>query len=106
MATGREEHKTVVRYSLMLLFASAIWGFAFVAQSKGGDACGPFSFTAVRCLLGSLVLIPVIKLLDRLGYGKKPANAAENKKLWVCGFVIGFVLLAVLQPMLESYNEI
>ncbi|MBQ7679055.1 MAG: DMT family transporter [Butyrivibrio sp.] len=79
-------------YSLMLLATSAIWGFAFVAQSRGGDVLGPFSFNAVRCLIGWLVLQPVIRLLDHMGYGHRPQTPTEARRLWVAGGLIGIVL--------------
>lgn len=88
---GKDPAKTV-RYSLMLLATSAIWGFAFVAQSKGGDVLGPFTFNAVRSLIGGLVLQPVIFLLDRMGYGKKPVDKTQRRKLLIAGSLIGFIL--------------
>ncbi|MCR4691143.1 MAG: DMT family transporter, partial [Lachnospiraceae bacterium] len=80
------------KYSLLLLLTAAIWGFAFVAQSAGGDAVGPFTFNSLRSLLGAAALCPVIWFLDRLGYGKKPATKAEQKKLLLSGSLIGIVL--------------
>lgn len=44
----------------MLLLASAIWGFAFVAQRIGSEHVGPFSFNAVRFALGALVVLAII----------------------------------------------
>jgi len=46
--------------SLQLLLASAIWGFAFVAQRAGMAHVGPFTFNGARFLLGSLVLLPLV----------------------------------------------
>jgi len=43
-----------------LLLASAIWGFAFVAQRKGMEFIGPFTFNGIRFALGSLWLIPFL----------------------------------------------
>ncbi len=80
------------KYSFLLLLTAAIWGFAFVAQYAGGDAVGPFSFNCVRSLIGAAVLVPVIALLDHLGYGKKPKDKKEKKKLLVYGGLIGIVL--------------
>lgn len=48
-----------LRGSLILLVASVIWGFAFVAQSEGMRAVGPFTFQASRMILAFLVLLPV-----------------------------------------------
>ncbi len=49
-----------IRGSLMLLTAAFIWGTAFVAQSKGMDYVEPFTYNAVRTLIGGIVLIPVV----------------------------------------------
>jgi drug/metabolite transporter (DMT)-like permease len=46
--------------SLLLLLTAIIWGFAFVAQRKGMEFTGPFTFNAARFLLGGMVLIPLI----------------------------------------------
>ncbi len=43
-----------------MLLASAIWGFAFVAQRKGMEFIGPFTFNGIRFALGSLWLIPFL----------------------------------------------
>lgn len=95
------------KYSLMLLLTAAIWGFAFVAQSAGGDAVGPFSFNSIRNLIGAAVLVPVIALLDRLGYGKKPEGKKEKKKLWIYGSLIGAVLFLAtnLQQLGITYGR-
>ena len=50
--------------NLMLVVTALIWGSAFVAQSVGMDYLGPFTFNSVRCFLGGLILLPVIKLFD------------------------------------------
>jgi drug/metabolite transporter (DMT)-like permease len=49
-----------LRSDLILLFASIIWGFAFVAQRMGMEFVGPFTFTAVRFTLGFVVLLPFV----------------------------------------------
>ncbi|MBQ7506111.1 MAG: DMT family transporter [Lachnospiraceae bacterium] len=95
------------KYSLLLLLAAAIWGFAFVAQSAGGDAIGPFTFNSIRNLIGVAVLVPVILLLDRFGYGKKPRNKKERRKLFLCGSLIGIVLFLAtnLQQLGITYGR-
>lgn len=40
--------------------AAFVWGIAFVSQSKGMEYMKPFTFSASRNILGSLVLIPII----------------------------------------------
>ena len=52
-----------LRGSLILLIASVIWGFAFVAQSAGMNSVGPFTFQMSRMLLAALFLFPVAALI-------------------------------------------
>lgn len=52
-----------MRGSLILLVASVIWGFAFVAQSEGMETTGPFTFQASRMLLAFAVLLPAAALI-------------------------------------------
>ena len=55
--TRRIMNKFILRQSLLLLLTATIWGVAFVAQSVGMDYVGPFTFNAVRCLIGGVVLL-------------------------------------------------
>ena len=50
--------KTQLKNSLLLLLTATIWGVAFVAQSVGMDHVGPFTFNAIRSIIGGIVLIP------------------------------------------------
>lgn len=43
----------------LLLLAALIWGSAFVGQSLGMADVGPLTFTAVRFVLGALVVLPL-----------------------------------------------
>ena len=54
----------LVIFSLLLLLTATIWGVAFVAQSVGMDHVGPFTFNAIRSIIGGIVLIPCIFFLD------------------------------------------
>ena len=74
-----------IRNSLLLVLTALIWGVAFVAQSTGGDAVGPFSFNGIRSLIGSAVLVPVIFLLDKMGLGSKKPQTKEEKKTLITG---------------------
>ncbi|MDD3797326.1 MAG: DMT family transporter [Lachnospiraceae bacterium] len=56
---------TNVKSSLQLFLAALIWGVAFVAQSVGMEYVGPFTFNAVRSLIGGVVLIPCILYFDK-----------------------------------------
>ena len=81
------------RNSFLLVLAAFIWGIAFVAQSEGGNAVGPFTFNGIRSLIGSIVLLPVIALLDRMKLtSKKPVTKAEKKTLLIGGLSCGVLL--------------
>lgn len=84
-----------VRNSFLLVLTALIWGVAFVAQSAGGDAVGPYSFNCIRFVIGSLVLLPVIFMLDRQKRsGRKPVTKQEKRTLWLGGISCGIVLAA------------
>lgn len=79
--------------SLILLFATIIWGAAFVAQSVGMDHIGPFTFQAVRCLVAVIGLLPVIAVFDIFKKdGKNFFSRWAVKKLWKIGILCGIPL--------------
>ena len=60
------------RNSLILLLTAAIWGMAFVSQSKGMDYMHPFTFNGVRSLIGAASILVYI-LISRKIAGDKAA---------------------------------
>ena len=96
---------------LILIFASTIWGSAFVAQSAGMDYVGPFTFQAVRTLLGAAALIPVILISDGIKKKKEEytrPTAADRKRLAVAGLICGAALFAAsnLQQIGIKYSTV
>ena len=88
-----------LKSSLILLFATMIWGSAFVAQSIGMDHIGPFTFQAARCLMGGLVLLPIIAITDPLmnrGDGKNFFSRWLDKKLWKACLFTGIPLFIAI----------
>lgn len=82
-----------IRNSILLVITALIWGIAFVAQSEGGDAVGPFTFNGIRSFVGSAVLLPVIALLDKLKLtSRKPKTKEDRRLLWTGGICCGVVL--------------
>lgn len=69
-----------LRGSIMLFTTAFIWGSSFVAQKAGMDFIGPFTYNAMRCLLGALVLVPVVLVVNALQKKKKIGefSAAET----------------------------
>ena len=69
---------------LLLLLVAFIWGSAFVAQSKGTEFVGPFTFNFVRYALGGMALIPIVLFQNR----KKPRGEEQFNTIKggiVCG---------------------
>ncbi|MDE7311864.1 MAG: DMT family transporter [Eubacterium sp.] len=81
------------RHSFLLILTALIWGTAFTAQSAGGDAAGPYTFNCVRSLIGALVLLPVIRLSDRLHLTKhRPVSRKDWRTLLAAGAACGAAL--------------
>lgn len=81
------------RNSFLLALAAFIWGIAFVAQSTGGDAVGPYTFNCIRSFIGGLVLLPVIRLLDYLQLtSRKPTSREDWRRLLTGGIACGLAL--------------
>ena len=89
----------------MLLFATLIWGSAFVAQSVGMDHLGPMSFQAVRSLLAVAAMAVLVFCADR----DKARYFVQwkNKNLWKTGLLCGLALFVAqsLQQMGLQYTE-
>lgn len=70
-----------------MLLTATIWGVAFVAQSVGMEYIGPFTFNAVRCSIGGVVLIPVIFLADWLEKRERKSKlgAVANRREGLTG---------------------
>lgn len=97
-----------MRANLMLLLTAFIWGTAFVAQIKGMDNLGPFSFAAARNFVGGLFLVPVglyFRTKDKTQKTEEEAKF-EKKNLILGGIACGVVLFVAgsLQQVGLSYT--
>ena len=82
-----------IRNSCLLVLTALIWGVAFVAQSTGGEAVGPYMFNSIRSLIGAAVLVPVIVVLDKLHITqRKPVTRQDKKTLLAGGIACGVAL--------------
>ena len=90
--------KNSMKNTAMLFLAAIIWGFAFAAQSAGMDYVGPFTFNAVRCFIGALVLVPVALLWkperEKLTENNQDSTIVETDKQRVSWFERNKTLLA------------
>lgn len=87
---------------LLLLLTSLIWGLSFVAQSVSSESVGPFTFNAIRLLIGAIVLIPFVIPVLR----KHKGDRIYFKKLIKGGIVCGICLASavVIQQIGVSYS--
>ncbi|SFE79624.1 Permease of the drug/metabolite transporter (DMT) superfamily [Paenibacillus catalpae] len=83
-----------LKSSLFLLIAAFIWGFAFVAQRQGMEHTGPFTFNAVRFVLGAISLIPLIWIMDRKSGQTKQQIRTSFRSASVYGLCTGLILFA------------
>lgn len=83
-------------HSFLLFLTAVIWGVAFVAQRVGMDYCEPFTFNAVRFLIGFVVLLPLMAWRaageSRKASETKEGKALKKRTLLKGGLVCGFFL--------------
>lgn len=85
--------------SVLLTLCAVIWGSSFVAQTTGAEYVGPFTFIAMRSLLGAVALLPVIAGINVYKKKSQKENykkiTADNKKTLLKGGAACGVVLCV-----------
>lgn len=79
--------KRNVLSSATLLLTAVIWGYAFVAQVKGGQYLESFTFNAIRFALGAVSLVPVILIFER-----DIRDKAKLRKTFFYAILAGFAI--------------
>lgn len=97
--------KTQVKNSLLLLLTATIWGVAFVAQSVGMDHVGPFTFNAVRSVIGGLVLIPCIFFLNHRKAVPKEPVSPQRQVEQTSTLILGGVCCGILLALASSFQQ-
>lgn len=73
----------------LLLLAALIWGSAFVGQALGMDGVGPLTFTAIRFMLGALVVLPLAwREWHQLQAGGHPLGRQQVSAVVVMGTLL------------------
>ena len=90
----------------LLLLTSFIWGTAFVAQRKGMEFIGPFTFNGIRSFIGAAVLLPLVAFSMKSAKAMDPAlpnalQAKDSKK----SLVIGGLLCGILMFAASSLQQ-
>ena len=84
---------------------SLIWGTAFVAQDLGMDYIGPYTFSAIRLLLGFLTLLPFFFIFE---LKKVKESKLKLKKIFIYLFFLGFFLAGgnIFQQISLLYTDV
>lgn len=98
---------TKLKNAIMLFAAAFIWGTAFVFQSKANDYMQPFTFSAARCIVGAMVLLPFIIFKYKKTSSKKKTNASIKNSI-IAGVCCGVALTiaSVLQQYGVKYTSV
>lgn len=78
--------------SFLLILISIAWGGSFVAQNKGGQLVGPFTFGFFRFLVASIAILPVVAFFDAKGKNDNTKSNYGTKELIKDGMICGFFL--------------
>jgi len=92
------------RYSCLFI-ASLLWGISFVVQAV--DEIAPFTFTAVRSLLGAAVLVPVFLIMDAIKKrkGSGATLSADEKKKNLKTLLLGGLCCGVVITVATNLQQ-
>ncbi len=80
-----------VRQTVLPFIAATLWGISFVFQKESTEILGPFTFSALRTLLGFLVLVLFIFFRNKV-FKKPDKTPIKSKNLWIGGLCCGIAL--------------
>lgn len=101
--------KTSLKGVLILLVTALIWGTSFVSQSVGSESVSPFTFMAIRTLLGSAVLLPFILIRDKISARNMTKEQLDerkktDRKTIVYGAAVGLFLCVATNLQQFAFN--
>ena len=105
-----DKTKTSFTGVVLLLLTAFIWGSSFIAQSESSGLVKPFTFNAVRMIIGSISLIPVILIRDRaaarsLSQEQLAERKQEDKKILKYGSLMGIALCVASNFQQFAFEE-
>ena len=82
-----------IKANACLLATAIIWGLGIVIQKDGMGSIGPFLYSALRMLIGSVTLCVMFLVNDKL-HGKVSVdkNSQSDKTLYIGGIVTGILM--------------
>ena len=100
-----QKQQIPLKNSLILLLAAIIWGIAFVAQSVGMDYVGGFTFNAVRSLIGSAVLVPLILVLGQKNSGSVSSHSTTSGQQSRKDLIIGGISCGICLCLASNFQQ-
>lgn len=97
---------------LVLVLTAVIWGSGFIGQALGMEHIGPFTFNALRNLVGSVALFPVVLFVswyrEKYYAGKDDAIKADMRYSIIGGICCGLALFiaGILQQVGIQYTDV
>ena len=103
-----EKKKFKLGGPLILILAAMIWGLSFVAQKSGMEYVGSFTFTAIRLVLATLTLLPIVitnrkRIPTNLSDDELKAKNRRTVKGCIC---VGLCLCVGLNLQQYAFNYI
>lgn len=95
--------KSHLKGSIILLITAIIWGSSFVPQKIAMNYVEPFTFQAVRSLMGAISLLPVILFFDFKN--KKTSKEKADKKI-IKSTVIAGVLCGLMLTVAANLQQL
>tara|TARA_B100000686_G_scaffold349443_1_gene442847 strand:- start:1445 stop:2323 length:879 start_codon:yes stop_codon:yes gene_type:complete len=77
-----------MKANFLMLIATFIWGTAFVSQTTGMGAIGPFTFSFARFFLASLTVLPLLLIYEKKNF----FSFINNKNYIYLSFLAGLAL--------------
>lgn len=100
----KEGNKTLIS-TLLLVIATAIWGFAFVAQSEAMNHIGPYTMNGFRALLAAVFLVPAAAVNDKIK-GKHITLFGTDDKQKKKDLLLGGLLCGVFVTLASTVQQI
>lgn len=96
--------KTISKGNIFLILAAIVWGMGLVSQQAGMDYLGPLSFTAVRCTLGGISMIPLVLVLQKSKAKAQDEQIPkqEEKGIFKASFFCALALMSLI--LLQQYG--
>ncbi len=95
MAENNKKTNTAAGIILMLL-AAFIWGTAFIAQSKGLEKIGNFTFLSFRSYLAVAALLPVSIITYKKDKKKKIGENKENSRFFSKRLIVSSIICGTM----------